>query len=333
MILSELIQEFNKTNFHGLVKFDESMKNHTTMRVGGITPLFLEPEDEKSFVYAVKTCIKKNVKYFILGGGSNVIISDEIDFVIISTRQFNKIIVSKTPGKSKGLLSLSMKYLQENEINGNSNDRFLNCEAGANWGKICNLCVSKKLEGFETFSGLPGTVGGATFINASCFGFSLSNNLVSVRYLDLSDFEIKKYTFNQDDWGYKKSPFQTKDKVVLSVEFHLTKNREKSDEDFKTDYKKAVKERALKKHFEAPSAGSVFRNIPEENIIAGKIIEECGLKGTRIGGAKVADWHGNFIINEEQATFKDIETLVKLIQDKVKEEKNICLKCEIIFVS
>ncbi len=93
-----------------------------------------------------------------------------------------------------------------------------------------------------------------------------------------------------------------------------------------------LKERALKKHFEAPSAGSVFKNIPEQNVIAGKVIEECGLKGTQIGGAKVADWHGNFIINEEDASSTDVKKLVEMIQEKVKSEKNIDLKCEIIFV-
>jgi UDP-N-acetylmuramate dehydrogenase len=86
------------------------------------------------------------------------------------------------------------------------------------------------------------------------------------------------------------------------------------------------------KHFEAPSAGSVFRNIPEQDIVAGKIIDECGLKGTRIGGAKVADFHGNFIINDDHATAADIRNLVKLVQNKVKAEKGIDLRCEIIFV-
>lgn len=332
MILSELLQLFNKPKFNGNVKLDEPMKNHTTMRVGGIAPIYLEPEDEHSFVFAVKTLSKKNIKYFILGGGSNIVVSDYIDFAIISTKRFQKINFSKTKGRAKGLFSLAMKYLHETTIKEDSKIRYINCDSGANWGRICNSCVEKKLSGFESFSGLPGTVGGAIFINATCFDFSACDNLISVRYLDLEDFKIKEYKKNDDDWGYKKSPFQTNKKIVLSAEFKLMLMEDKTETEIKNDYRKALKERALKKHFESPSAGSVFKNIYDKGIIAGKIIDECGLKGTMIGGAKVADWHGNFIINEDHATAQDVKELVNFIKTKVYQEKNINLECEIIFI-
>lgn len=325
-----LSDEF-KADFNGRIKIDEPMKNHTTFRIGGIAPLFLEPENEKSLILAVKKLKEQEIEFFVLGGGSNIVMADEIDFAVISTRQMQNMQFSTIKGKSGGLLKISLEYRKELELKSESDKRYINCDAGATWGQILNLCVKKKFSGFESFAGLPGTVGGATYINATCFGFSLCDNLVSVRYLDLDDFEIKTYDKNPSDWGYKKSPFQTNKRIVLSAEFEV-KETDKTEEEIKADYMKTMKERALKKHFEAPSAGSVFRNIPEQNIIAGKIIDECGLKGMKVGGAKVADWHGNFIINEENATSKDVKELVKMIQDKVKSEKGVDLKCEIIFV-
>ncbi len=302
------------------------------MRVGGTAPIFLEPTDEDSLIFAVKVCIESSVKFFIIGGGSNIVMADNISFAIISTKQFKKVVCSKTPGKVKGLYELANKHIRESNMVDSGRERFLNCDAGASWATVCLLCTKNKLEGFEQFSGLPGTIGGATYINATCFGLSTCDNLCSVRYFDLKDMQVKTYQKNDSDWGYKVSPFQTTEKIILTVEFKLMENPDAELPELSTKYHEFIKKRALMKHFEAPSAGSVFRNIPEQDIVAGKIIDECGLKGTRIGGAKVADFHGNFIINDDHATAADIRNLVKLVQNKVKAEKGIDLRCEIIFV-
>lgn len=301
-----LSEEF-KAAFKGRILLNESMKKHTTFKIGGEAPVYFEPEEEGALVNLIKELSKRNCRFFVLGGGSNIVVSEKIDFAVISTIRLNKVEISEETGRMK-------------------------CASGASWGNVTNFCIRNRISGFEAFRGLPGTAGGAIFINATCFGFSTCDRLRSVRYLDLEDFEIKQYEMNQSDWGYKKSPFQTSRKIVLSAEFEIQNKTEKTDKEIEDDYKKVLMERVQKKHFESPSAGSVFRNIPEQGIIAGKLVDECGLKGTKLGGAKVADWHGNFIINEGNATSEDVRNLVKIIQDKVKSEKNVDLKCEIIFV-
>ncbi|MBR6912551.1 MAG: UDP-N-acetylmuramate dehydrogenase [Treponema sp.] len=332
MSFRELIPVFSAPLFNGFARLDEPMKNHTTIRIGGEAPIFLEPTDENSLVFAIKTCIDKGVKFFVIGGGSNIVVDEKLDFAIISTKQFNKVYLSKTPGKAKGLFELASKAFDESKMEDDDGKRFMNCDAGATWGNVCNVCAKNGITGFAEFSGMPGTIGGATYINATCFGLSVSDKIHSVRYLDLEDLQIKEYKNDTNDWGYKVSPFQTSKRVILTVEFEVEKNHLIPEEKIRKEYYEYLKQRALKKHFENPSAGSVFRNIPDKGIIAGKIIDECGLKGLTVGGAKVADYHGNFIINVHNATSLDVRTLVKMIQEKVKEEKNVDLKCEIIFV-
>ncbi|MBQ7538331.1 MAG: hypothetical protein IJT42_05135 [Treponema sp.] len=204
-------------------------------------------------------------------------------------------------------------------------------------------------------------------MNATCFGLSACDNLISVRYFDLTDGKIHEYQKNEADWGYKKSPFQnllTTDyadsseggvagsspqrgeratkcergerllplplltaKIILSAKFFVTTgfDSEKSE--------KCMNDRKEKGHFRAPSAGSAFKNDATHGIIAGKVIDECGLKGFSVGGAQIAPWHGNFIINPEQkATASDIKKLSDEVKKIVLDKKGIKLENEIIFV-
>lgn len=295
-------EEFQKY-FRGNVKEREPMKNHTTMNVGGLCPFFIEPENEESLVFLLRSLRKLNVRFFILGGGSNTILPDEIDFPIVSTRKIEN------------------NFVLENGI--------LKCGSGSSWGGLISFCRKNNISGFEPFTGLSGTVGGAIFMNATCFGLTTSDRLISVRYLDLNDFEIKTYSKNESDWGYKKSPFHNEMKTcILSAEFSI------SDEEFDIQKSEEVlQKRKAMGHFNAPSSGSVFKNDPENGIIAGKIIDECGLKGKKIGGAQIAPFHGNFIINPDRnATAKDIRNLVEFVKTEVKEKKGIQLKEEILFV-
>ncbi len=356
MILSEFIHLFNEQNqddindfskfdfysefkskFKGSIKNGELMKNHTTMRVGGLAPIFFEPANEESLVCAVELCKKAGVRFFVLGGGSNTILPEEIDFAIISTKY-----CGNCDSEEKIKFSSFKKNNEEYSV--------LSCSAGATWGQICNFCREQKILDFAPFSGLPGTVGGAIFMNASCFGFSTDENLLCVRYFDLDDFKIHSYVMSKyqgiydsvqnvrngkdDDWGYKKSPFQSKSNfLILSADFLILNKNTESQDEVNSLYSKYTQERNAKGQFAAPSAGSVFKNNLEKGIIAGKVIDECGLKGTAVGGAKIADWHGNFIINPERnATSKDIRELVDFIRKDVKKKKNIDLECEILFV-
>ncbi len=305
MILSKFILLFNDTDFfRGNIKQCESLAAHSTMHTGGTAEFFLEPFDDSSLIFALEAAQKNNIPYFLLGGGSNVIFPDNGLDLVISTRKLN--------------VNDGVKSFDETKIS---------CSAGTSWGSVLAFCKKNNLGGFEPFTSLSGTAGGALFMNATCFGLSASDNLLTVKYYDTQKCECGTYTMNSADWGYKKSPFQRSPKtVILSAEFSVKKG-------FDAELSEEIKQKRIEMgHFKAASAGSAFKNVPSKGIIAGKLIDECGLKGFVCGGAQIAPWHANFIINPEQkATAADIEKLVKIVQQKVKEEKNILLEPEIIF--
>lgn len=376
--LTELAQFFAESeHFSGAVREDEILAGHTTMHVGGKAGLFLGPADEGSLVFAIAELKRAGFPYFVLGGGSNLIISDSgFDGAIISTRGLKKVeSLTKNPSYPC-----------------HPNASYLIAGAGAAWGSVMAFCREYDLGGLEGFTGLSGTVGGALYMNATCFGLSACDRLVTVRYLDTESGEIGEYVMDEEkraaDWGYKKSPFQSADGrgwariggvtgespvegvaqngseadgwsegvfatshrrsfegtsplekniertspaiIILSATFALAKGFDavKSDD--------CIAQRKEKGHFFAPSAGSVFKNVVQDGasggVIAGKVIDECGLKGLQIGGAQVAPWHGNFIVNTGDASAQDIFDLVQLVRKIVREKKGILLECEIIFV-
>ena len=313
--IDQIAQFFNDSeNFNGNVRQNENLAGHTTMHVGGNAKLFLEPANEESLVFAIKelastvrgdTQIKS---FFVLGGGSNVIISDDGLDAVISTRKMNKI----------ESITEDTECTEEFKI--------IQLDSGASWGSVISFCKKNDLGGFEAFTGLSGTVGGALFMNATCFGLSACDNLVSARYFDLNDGKIHEYKKIASDWGYKKSPFQGKAMVILSAKFSVTSGFDSAKSE------KCMSDRKEKGHFRSPSAGSAFKNDAANGIIAGKVIDECALKGFTVGGAQIAPWHGNFIINPEQkATCADIKKLSDEVKRIVLEKKGVSLENEIIF--
>jgi UDP-N-acetylmuramate dehydrogenase len=194
-----------------------------------------------------------------------------------------------------------------------------------------NFCAENGFSGAEKFAGLPGTLGGALFMNARCFDLSISELFVEAYYIDLNDYTEQHKIFSSSDWDYKVSPFQNSHTLILSATFRLKKNV-KSKEELKSENKKYIEERKSKGHFNFPSAGSVFRNNREFGAPSGKIIDECGLRGKQIGMAQIAPFHGNFIINLGGATQKDVKALVEFTVKEVKAKTGFCLQPEIIFV-
>lgn len=315
MILSDFELLFNdRTKFQGIAKKNEILAGHCTMHVGGLASLFLEPQNMQSLVFAIETSRLAGKPFFLLGGGSNVVFPDEGLELVICTRSLEK---------DTGL------KIQE----GRDNKKSVLCSAGSVWGSILSFCRDNNLGGLEPFTSLSGTAGGAVFMNASCFGRSVADFLVSAAYLDTKSLEVCRYEKKMSDWGYKKSPFQciatesgSDRKIIISAEFSVS-------EGFDSALAEEVRQKRISMgHFRAASAGSVFKNNPDKGIIAGKLIDECGLKGFSIGGAQIAPWHGNFIINpENKATSSDIKALVEHIQKVVVEKTGIFLEKEIIF--
>ena len=289
-------------NYNGIFLQNESLKDKTTFKIGGNASFFAKPEDSKSLIALLSWAKENDLPLFILGGGSNLVVSDEgIDKLVISTESFD------------------FCTLQ---------DDLLICGAGCTFEKITEFCIENEISGLENFAGLPGTTGGATFMNARCYEVSISDVLSSVKYIDLSDFTEKTYSVDLSEWDYKKSPFQSGDKIITQVSFNIKKGNSKEIEEKSLSF---IKDRENKGHFKFPSAGSVFKNNRNFGKPSGKIIDEVGLRGFSVGQAQVAPWHGNFIINNGNATASDVRNLVEIIQEKVLKETGFMLECEIIF--
>lgn len=300
-------------DFCGSVLFNEPMARHTTFKIGGNAPVFFEPENLDSLLVLLAALKSENVKFFILGGGSNIVFCDgEFDGVVLS------------------LLKISRISLVENAQT-TDDDVLVFAEAGATMASFVNFCTENGFSGAEQFAGLPGTVGGALFMNARCFDLSISELFVEAYYIDLNDYTEQHKIFSSSEWDYKVSPFQNSGALILSATFRLKKNA-RTKEEIKAENKKYIEERKLKGHFDFPSAGSVFRNNREFGAPSGKIIDECGLRGKKIGAAQIAPFHGNFIINLGGATQKDVKELVEFTVKEVKAKTGFCLQPEIIFV-
>lgn len=302
--------------FTGRILFDEPMKNHTSIKIGGNAPLFIEPADEHSLSAALTFLAAENIPYFTLGGGTNIVVSDEgFEGAVISTAGLNHI----------GRLA--------NGAHDTSDDScvFVKCGAGAAVSSFVRFCRENLLGGAEEFSGLPGTVGGALYMNARCFNRSVSDLFVKADYIELPENRICSQPFDKNDWAYKVSPFQNTGRIITSAVFRLTQRQSKDAKHLAERCEYFINERRAKGHFTFPSAGSVFKNSRELGMPTGQVIDELGLKGMRIGGVQIAPWHGNIIINTGGATQKDVKELVDFIVNRVKEKKNFILQPEIIF--
>ncbi len=347
--IREISENFKKSKkFRGEMLFDEPMKNHTTMKVGGNAELMVFPQDEFSAADIIFECRKNNVPLFVLGGGSNLVINDEgIKGVVLCTEEIKGVSV-----KARDVRPFSVEGLD-----------FINecCTVDVTLGSgfamddFCSWCARYGITGMETFAGLPGSCGGASYMNARCYNVSTSDVLKSVEYIDFDSFTdfsegaeidydecIKKYEKQEGDWDYKKSPFQKMNVLVTKVTFTLTGldvylSQESFSNPMVFDYimeknNSYRKDREDKGHFKFPSAGSVFKNNRNFGKPSGVIIDESGLKGLEFGGAQIAPWHGNFIINKGDARASDIKVLVDRVILTVKNNTGYELEPEIIFV-
>ncbi|MBQ3475304.1 MAG: UDP-N-acetylmuramate dehydrogenase [Bacilli bacterium] len=298
MKLKSVLQEMNI----GDIKENEEMSKHTTYKVGGECSLFVTPSSIDNLICLLKKLKELNIKYKILGNGSNVIFSsNKYDGVIINLCKINKV-----------------------EIYGEK----VYVEAGYSLIKLTNLCANNGLSGIEFASGIPGAVGGAIYMNAGAYKSDMSEIIEDVTILD-ENLNIKTLKKDELDFSYRHSIFMEKNYIILSTVINLNKGKK---EDIVELMNNRRQRRIESQPLEYPSAGSVFRN-PSETIFSGKLIEDLGLKGYSIGGAKVSEKHANFIVNYNNATAEDIMSLISFIKEKVKEKYNIELKVEQEFVN
>ncbi len=285
----------------GKVVSNPKMSDYTTYKVGGNALAIVYPTDVNNLVELLKYLKKNNIKHKILGNGSNLIFSDELyDGVLIKLEEFNKLDIE---------------------------DTIVTVGAGYNLVKLSMKTARLGLSGLEFAAGIPGTVGGAVFMNAGAYKSDMGYIVSEVKVLT-PDYQIITL-YNKDlDFHYRTSFLQKHpDYICLEAKLVLKQGDTEAIMEVIAERKQR---RLLTQPLEYPSAGSVFRN--PENDFAGRLIEELGYKGKNIGGAYVSEKHANFIINKNNATATDVRSLIKEIKEKVKEKYNIDLIVEQEFV-
>jgi UDP-N-acetylmuramate dehydrogenase len=306
MDLRSFVKKVNSESpFEGDMKFDEPMSCHTSFKTGGNADLWVRPAESVFPAWTgalLKMARAEAVPVFILGGGANLLVSDKgIRGIVLDTGAWD--------GAEEGEGGFLVK-------------------SGTSVDSLTQKLADLGLSGLEFLAGMPGSVGGAVWMNARCYEKSVSDVLAETQILD-ENFEIVTVPFCEKDFSYKKSPFQNRSVLILSAVFRVS---HRNADGIQTEMSEYKRDREEKGHYRYPSAGSVFKNNPAFGAPTGKIIADLGLRGLSRGGAQVASWHGNFIINKGEACSKDIRSLIDEIMLRVKEEKGFDLEPEIIFV-
>lgn len=315
----------NHDNFKGSISQNEPLAKKSTFKIGGKARLYVAPTDYYSFQLALRRILEDGFKFYIVGGASNLVFPDE-DFegVILSTQNFNDAMILPPCDLPEDFEKPQL----------GKDDVLVTCFAGTPTAAFVNFCTKNDLTGAEEFAGLPGTVGGAAFMNARCFEKSFSDILFYYTWMDYSapDIPLHHELMNHADWDYKKSPFQNTKKFVTTVTFLLKRLHGGEKLQIAKHCREFTIKRLEKGHFKYPSAGSVFKNNRKFGAPSGKLIDDCGLKGTQIGGAQIAPFHGNFIINVDNARSADVKALVDLAKQSVRKKFGFELEEEIIFL-
>lgn len=289
--MSDIFEELKLITKEENIFQNEPMKKHTTFRTGGPADFLVTPTSEKEMI----ECLKLDVKKTIIGNGSNLLVKDGgIRGLVIQTTKLNNITVDKDEIKA---------------------------ESGALLSRIANIAKDNSLTGFEFACGIPGTIGGAVAMNAGAYGGEMKDVIFRTRYADENGnvFEITNHEFD-----YRKSFFTGKNLIILASEIGL-QNGDK--EEIENKMKEYMTARNSKQPVNMPSAGSTFKR--PAGFFAGKLIEDSGLKGYTIGGASVSTLHAGFIVNNGDATSKDILDLISYVQDKVYENYSVKLETEV----
>lgn len=284
------------------ILLDEPMKKHTTFRIGGNADMFVSPAIEE-IPEIVALAQSHDIPVTIIGNGSNLLVGDKgIRGLVLAISKGADLIQVSMDKDDKALLSVG---------------------AGALLSKVAAEALRNSLAGFEFAAGIPGTIGGAVVMNAGAYGGEIKDVLVSVRVLTPNG-EILTLTKDELDLSYRHSCIPEKDYIVLDAVLELVKGDETQIRAAMEDYKGR---RIEKQPLEYPSAGSTFKR--PEGYFAGKLIQDAGLRGYRVGGAQVSEKHCGFVINADNATAQDVLTLIEDVKKKVYEEFQVELEPEV----
>lgn len=296
--MNELIEKLKSMNV-GKIKENEPLANHTTIKIGGPADCLIEPSSVENLQKVMEFINESKVSWRAIGRGSNLLVSD------------------------KGMEGVVIKLgsgLDTVEVNGTE----ITVGAGHSLVALTTIISKKGLSGLEFASGIPGSVGGAVYMNAGAHGSDISKILTKALIL-FENGSLEWLSNEEMEFSYRTSVLQKKRPgIVVQAVFHVT---EGDREQIKAEMKKNKDYRKETQPWDLPCAGSIFRN-PLPNY-AGKLIEEAGLKGFSIGGAKISEMHGNFIVNHEGATAEDVLNLIQYVKDKILETRQITMETEV----
>lgn len=288
--------EQNKIEAH----FNESLKKHTTFKVGGNAFCIAEPDNSEKARLLIKYLKNNDIDFYFLGNGSNVIFNDKgYNGVIIKTASINSINIDKN---------------------------IIEVGAGVPLTSLSRTAALNSLSGLECCYGIPGNVGGGTFMNAGAYGGEISACIKSVTFID-ENGEIKNISKEECDFSYRHSIFMEHNWFITSVKFEMKTGNKDEMLTFMEDI---MQKRRSKQPLDKPSAGSSFKR--PEGYFAAALIDECGLKGLTVGGAQVSEKHAGFIVNIGNATCRDIVELADKVRKIVYDKKGVVLEKEMIIV-
>ena len=300
--LLTLAEEYNREHEDPIeIKQNEPMSRHTSFKIGGNADLYIIPHDMDALIETVRILKETETKRYFLGNATNVLFDDA---------GFRGAVVS--------LGNICAIKVIENRIV---------TEAGASLNLVCKTARDKELSGLEFAYGIPGSIGGAVFMNAGAYGGEMSQVVAQSTYLSLDDMTVHTIPLTAHEYGYRESVYRHNNWLVLSAVLELQKGEYDKINAAMNDY---MSRRIDKQPLEYPSAGSVFKRYPGR--YTGQMIEECGLKGYSIGGAQVSEKHAGFIVNKGGATSADVLALIEHIKNEVYKKFDCRIECEVIHV-
>lgn len=300
--MTDLYKELQKVIDRKQILRDEKMSKHTSFKIGGPADFFIDIQNVKELKFVLELANKNNIPLTVVGNGTNLLVSDKgIRGIVIKISISDFKVVRK---KDKAEITISSGY---------------------SVGKLAQLALKEELTGLEFLAGIPGSIGGAIRMNAGAYGSQMQDIVISTRYME-RDGKIKKLNLDEHKFSYRNSIFaEMQDVIILETVIEAKYGNAK---DIKLKMDEYMKSRIEKQPLDLPNAGSTFKR--NGDIITAKLIDECGLKGYRIGDAAVSEKHAGFVVNVGNATAKEVLELTNYIKDTVKKKKNIDIELEIL---
>lgn len=301
MISEAVIQSLRKFVPEENICLQESMASHTTFRIGGLADCFVQLENTEQLIKVQKYLSQVGVPFFVLGNGSNLLVSDA--------------------GFRGAILQIGSK-MNRVTVEGN----VIVAQAGASMAQIARTAMEHELTGMEFASGIPGTIGGGVVMNAGAYGGELSQIVTQVNVVN-NEGEIMELDNETMEFGYRTSTIRNNPFTVTEVILRLEKGDRRQ---IRERMEELAAKRREKQPLEYPSAGSTFKR--PAGHYAGQLIMEAGLRGFQCGGAKVSDKHCGFVINTGNATAEDVRKLIREVQARVRDQFNVDLETEVLFL-